>query len=99
MEMVVQDMTAFTGFPIQVAGKTGTAQESKLSGDHALFVGYAPSDAPQIAVACRIANGFKSSNAAAVGKDIIGCYFGNEESIQKAEAAEALALESGVVGD
>lgn len=99
MEMVVQDMMAFTGFPIQVAGKTGTAQESKLSGDHALFVGYAPSDAPQIAVACRIANGFNSSNAAAVGKDIIGCYFGNEESIQKAEAAEALALESGVVGD
>ncbi len=99
MEMVVADMSSFTDFPVTVAGKTGTAQESSYAGDHALFVGFAPSESPEVVVACRIANGYKSSNAASVGKDILGCYFNVDESVQKAESAEALALESGVEGD
>jgi peptidoglycan glycosyltransferase len=40
---------------VQVAGKTGTAQNSAT--DHAWFVGFAPADHPKIAVAVFIKNG------------------------------------------
>lgn len=40
----------FAGFPIQVAGKTGTA-ENFGGADHAWFVAYAPFDHPRIVIA------------------------------------------------
>ena len=49
--------------------KTGTAQQSQTHPDHGLFVGFAPSDSPQIAFAIRIANGYSSTFAAEVGND------------------------------
>ena len=58
-----------------MAGKTGTAQQSKLHPDHALFVGYAPSVDPQIGMAIRVANGNKSAYAAEIGKNIAKYYF------------------------
>jgi peptidoglycan glycosyltransferase len=42
---------------VQVAGKTGTAQVSEGVPDHTWFIGFAPADDPQIAVAVFIANG------------------------------------------
>ena len=76
---------------INIAGKTGTAQESKRRPDHSLFVGYAPAEEPEITIAIRIANGYGSSNATAVGKDIFNYYFGleNPEDIITGEASEA----------
>ena len=41
---------------VQVAGKTGTA-ENAGEPDHAWFIGFAPADDPQIAVAVFVANG------------------------------------------
>ena len=75
---------------IPVAGKTGTAQESETRPDHALFVGYAPAEVPEITVTVRIANGYGSSNATAVGRNIFNYYFGLEkrEEIITGEAAE-----------
>lgn len=67
---------------ISVAGKTGTAQEAKSRPDHALFIGYAPAKNPEISIAVRIANGYVSSNATQVGKDIFNFYF-NLESKDK----------------
>lgn len=64
----------------KMSGKTGTAQQSKLHPDHALFVGFAPSDAPQISVAIRIANGDKSAFAAEIGRDIVRYYFNLADS-------------------
>lgn len=77
---------------INVAGKTGTAQEAKNRPDHALFVGYAPAERPKIAMAVRIANGYGSSNATAVGKNILNYYFGleSQEKIITGEASQAL---------
>lgn len=77
---------------INVAGKTGTAQEAKNRPDHALFVGYAPAERPRIAMAVRIANGYGSSNATVVGKNILNYYFGLEsrEEIITGEASQAL---------
>jgi peptidoglycan glycosyltransferase len=42
---------------VQVAGKTGTAQVSEGVPDHNWFIGFAPADDPQIAVAVFVANG------------------------------------------
>jgi len=54
----------FKGFEIPVAGKTGTA-ENPGGRPHAWFVGYAPADDPQIAIAVVVENGGEGSVAAA----------------------------------
>lgn len=61
---------------ITMAGKTGTAQQSNTHADHVLFVGFAPSNKPEIAVATRIANGYSSGYTAELGRDIVLKYFG-----------------------
>lgn len=48
---------------VSVAGKTGTAQESDTQANHALFISYAPYDAPEVAITCVIQNGYWSGNA------------------------------------
>lgn len=79
MRMAAESYSAFADFPIAVAGKTGTAQQSASRPNHALFIGYAPADEPEIAVAVRIANGYTSSNAAQAAANIFRYYFGLEE--------------------
>ena len=64
---------------IKVAGKTGTAEESRNRANHALFVCYAPYDNPQIAVSTRIAYGYSSTYAAQTTKDILNYYFKTED--------------------
>ena len=78
MELYTQSTGIFDGFPISVAGKSGTAQEVKNRPDHGLFIGYAPADDPEIAVAVRIVNGYEAGNAVECGKNIFEYYFGIE---------------------
>lgn len=67
----------FQNFPISVAVKSGTAQESKTRSDHTIFVGFAPTDTPQIAVSVMIPYGDSPGSPAAVlGREIIGEYLG-----------------------
>ena len=61
--------------PVQVAGKTGTAQETKASPDHALFVSFAPYDNPEIAVTSVIRNGYTSANASEVAYEVYAYYY------------------------
>lgn len=75
MRMVVEKQDVFKDFPVNVAGKTGTAQIAADRANHALFVGYAPYEAPQISIATRIAYGYTSHNAAAVSQQILAYYF------------------------
>lgn len=75
MRQVIANKPEFLDSSIEVSGKTGTAQESKTTPDHALFIGYAPSSNPEMAITVRIANGYSSTNAMMVGKDIIKYYF------------------------
>lgn len=75
MRMVAENNNNFKDFPIAVAGKTGTAQEDKTRGNHALFIGYAPYEDPQVAITTRIAYGYSSSNAAEVSSNILKYYF------------------------
>lgn len=63
----------FSGFPITVAGKTGTAQVGGRT--NGLFIGYAPADEPKISF-CVVIEGGKSGNlAATVAKSISSHYF------------------------
>ena len=80
MREVVEKAAAFRGFPIKVAGKTGTAQTSKSRTNHALFIGFAPYEDPEITVATRIAYGYTSANAAQLSRNVLSYYFGLEES-------------------
>lgn len=75
MERMVEHSSTFSGLDFSMAGKTGTAQQSALHPDHALFVGYAPADEPEISVAVRITYGYSSSYAAEIGRDIARIYF------------------------
>ncbi|MCR5656394.1 MAG: penicillin-binding protein [Butyrivibrio sp.] len=80
MRQVVEDKDYYKDVKVNVAGKTGTAQESKSRANHALFVCYAPYEAPEISIATRIAYGYTSSYAAQITKEAIMYYFGlNEE--------------------
>ena len=71
MEAMINTSTTFTGLQISMAGKTGTAQQSSLHPDHALFVGYAPAENPEIAIAVRIANGYSSTYTSEIARDIV----------------------------
>ncbi|MEG0107391.1 MAG: penicillin-binding transpeptidase domain-containing protein, partial [Lachnospiraceae bacterium] len=74
MKAVIKSKASFANMREQnftMSGKTGTAQQSKTHPDHGLFVGFAPSDAPEIALSVRITNGYSSSYAAEIGRDIV----------------------------
>lgn len=90
----------FQNVPVEVAGKTGTAQISKNEPNHALFVSYAPYQSPEIAVTVVIPNAFTSSNAALLAGNIYQYYF-DEESREKLleNTATSAAGNSGSVTD
>ena len=98
MRKVVEGMSYFSSFGMEVAGKTGTAQESTTRANHALFVGYAPYDKPEIAIATRIAFGYSSSFAAQTSRDIIKYYYNlaDDEEIVTGEADE---MDAATYGD
>ena len=59
---------------IFMAGKTGTAQNPH-GDDHALFIGFAPFDNPQIAFSIIVENvGFGASHAAPIAKKLVETY-------------------------
>ena len=101
MNLVAKNTGAFRNFPINVAGKTGTAQQVSTRPNHALFVGYAPYENPEISIATRIAYGYTSSNAAAVSKNILSVYFGVQtvDQILALKAAGANSSSSNIVAD
>ncbi|TZE82245.1 penicillin-binding protein 2 [Calorimonas adulescens] len=66
---------AFVNYPITVGGKTGTAQRPPYK-PYGWFVGFAPYDKPEIAVAVVIYEGGSGSYSAYVAKSIFDAYFG-----------------------
>lgn len=79
MRQVVLKRSDFSNLGVSVAGKTGTAEESRKRANHALFVSYAPFESPEITVTTRIANGYTSNYAANLTRDIYQYYFGLQE--------------------
>jgi penicillin-binding protein 2 len=65
----------FKGFPIAVAGKTGTAENSHGT-DHSWFVCYAPFDNPRIVVSVIVEQGGYGNDAAVpIAKKILEAFF------------------------
>ncbi len=60
---------------VDVAGKTGTAEENLLRPAHALFVSYAPFIKPEISVTTVIPYGYSSGNAEELAGFIYAYYF------------------------
>ncbi len=88
----------FQGERIAVAGKTGTAQEREDRGNHAVFVSYAPYDAPQISVTVTIPYGYSSGNAANLAKLVYHYCFG-ETTLDQILQQDAGAIQSMSVSD
>ncbi|MCR4589473.1 MAG: penicillin-binding protein [Lachnospiraceae bacterium] len=88
MRKAVENYGAFEEFPMTAGGKTGTAQQITTRPNHALFIGFAPYNRPEIAVCTRIAYGYTSSNAAEVTRDVFRYYFkiADKDDIIKGEA-------------
>lgn len=73
----------FDGFPIQTAGKTGSAtfrndQDQFGRTAYGVYIGFAPYDKPQIAVAILIFDGGHGSFAAPVARAMYEAYFKKE---------------------
>jgi penicillin-binding protein 2 len=97
--------SSFGGAPYRVAAKTGTAQVFSLSQgqkynaattaerlrDHALFIAFAPADAPKIAIAVLVENGGHGGAAAApIARRIFDAYLlGKYEAVPKPIAPPA----------
>jgi penicillin-binding protein 2 len=90
MVAMINSTASFSGMGIQMAGKTGTAQQSAIHPDHAVFVGFAPAESPEIAIAVRIANGYTSAYAAEIGRDIVMANFelAEEDELITGQAAK-----------
>ena len=96
MEAVVNDAGGTGGQAkvegIRVAGKTGTAQNPHGQ-DHALFVCYAPAEAPRIVVAVLVENaGHGSTAAAPIAQKVLQAFFHPEQAESLRVAAESLRV-------
>ncbi len=78
MRNVVEEGSAgaiFSGYPIAIGGKTGTAQVGSKVSNNALFAAFAPFDKPEIAICVVIEHGVRGANAAYVARDLFDYYF------------------------
>lgn len=75
---------SFADYPIKVAAKSGTAQESNKRSEHTIFVAFAPYEVPQISVSVLIPYGNNSSTAPAptVAKAVISEYMQLDTTIE-----------------
>lgn len=76
MNMATDSYTALDDFDIEIAGKTGTAENN--GSDHANFICYAPYDDPEIAIGVMVEHGTKSYVAINAAKKILNAYFYGE---------------------
>ena len=70
----------FADIPVSVAGKTGTAQQSRSKPDHALYICFAPAVGdPEVALNVRIPFGFYSDYAAQLAHECLQIYYNVNE--------------------
>lgn len=73
------------GKELTIAGKTGTpetGEEKKGKSSHGTFIGYAPADNPEVAVAVVLERGVWGYNAAHIACDVLEEYFGLNEKTE-----------------
>ncbi len=79
--------STFSGFNVEVAGKTGTAQVGNKT--NGWFAGFAPYDNPEIAIVVVVENVTHGGYTAEVARDIFAEYFGMNAS-EIVESQEAI---------
>ncbi len=83
---------------IQIAGKTGTAQNPHGK-DHALFIAFAPFDDPQIAVAVVVENaGFGATYAAPIAQEMIKAFLIKDKTKQDEQKQYEQKLHQNIIG-
>ena len=65
--------SVFKNYSLPVAGKTGTAQTN--TSDNVSFIGFAPYDNPEVAVAVMLEHGSTGRYSMQVAKDLLDAYF------------------------
>ena len=92
----------FSGYPIQVASKTGTPQTSQAD-VNSTFICFAPANDPQVAIAVVIEKGWHGYTGAPVAKALLDDYFdidvraavaSGPQRLKDQRAAQAAAQES-----
>lgn len=79
----------FRDFPVPIAGKTGTAENSQ-GREHGWFVAYGPFDNPNIAVAVIVENaGYGATSAVPIGHKILTAAFGLDKPQDQQQQANA----------
>ena len=94
MRKVVEGKSYYANLDVNVAGKTGTAQENRNRANHALFISYAPYEDPEISVTVRVANGYTSDYSAQIARDVYEYYYGLKDE-SEIITGTAGALEGG----
>jgi len=77
--------SVFRDFPLDIAGKTGTAQLGYGGLSHAWFTAYGPVPDPEVAVVVFIERGDTSQHAAPVAADMLAGYFDLEDEVGETE--------------
>ncbi len=77
----VKDDELINQINVDVSGKTGTAQESDIRPNHALFISYAPSSAPEVSVTCVIQHGYSSGNARELASFVYAYMYDSEKLV------------------
>ncbi len=67
--------SVFKDYGVAIAAKTGTAELGTNGSDNVTFIGYAPYDDPQIAVAVVLEHGATGKYSMTVAKDLFDAYF------------------------
>lgn len=86
MNMATSNYDALSDLDMQIAGKTGTAENA--GSDHANFICYAPYDHPQIAIGVMVEHGTKSYVAINVAKKLLKEYFGLNKKAESSETSD-----------
>jgi len=71
----VQSGTGAAASDLPIAGKTGAAPVPGQEEPLAWFAGFAPDDAPQVAVVAFVPEGVGARDAAAAASDLVRVYF------------------------
>lgn len=101
MRRMITDSSAkriFSDLPVEVAGKTGTAQEDRSRANHAFFISFAPYSHPEVAVTVNIPYGYAGTNAATLGKKVYEYYYGFT-SLEQILGSGALSVSNVTIGD
>jgi penicillin-binding protein 2 len=70
---------------VSISGKTGSAQSGTGGADHALFIAFAPSDAPSVAMGILVEHGLHGASAAApIAKAVAETMFKEQKEVKSA---------------